>query len=114
MRHVNNNKISHKDPKVVSNIIEELEGHFGKLSVNQGRSHDYLGMTICYTEDGNVALNMTKKIKEICETFIEEIYGDVTSPATQKLYKVIQPKIFQSGDWKKRITFGDSKITIHY
>jgi hypothetical protein len=44
--HVDDLKISHVDPEVVSDIIKQLEGEFAKeapLTINRGKSHDYLG-----------------------------------------------------------------------
>ena len=61
--YVGDNKISHEDPDVVSNIIGKLEGHSGKFTVTHGKEHEYLGMKIKFIEGGKVAINMTKQIK---------------------------------------------------
>ena len=44
--YVDDNKISHEDPKVVSMIIDRLEEHFGKMTVTRGKEHVFLGMKI--------------------------------------------------------------------
>jgi hypothetical protein len=50
--HVDDIKISHEDPEVVSQMIELIEGTYGKeapLTITRGKIHEYLGMTIDYT-----------------------------------------------------------------
>ena len=57
MWHVHDCKISHKDEKVVTDILEKLEDKFGKeksIAVTQGPIHDYLGMTIDFSVKGKV------------------------------------------------------------
>jgi hypothetical protein len=44
-------KISHEDPDVVSQIIELFKGAYGKeapLTITRGKVHEYLGMTLAY------------------------------------------------------------------
>ena len=36
--YVDDNKISHKDPTVVKGIIKSIEKHFGKMSVDDGKT----------------------------------------------------------------------------
>ena len=67
--HIDDNKISHEDPNVVSEIIIQLKGHLGKFTVTRGKKHKYLGMKIRFTEDVKVVINMSKKIQKIYETF---------------------------------------------
>jgi hypothetical protein len=44
---VDNLKISHMNPKVVTDMISELESHFGKMPVTRGRDeHPYLGLVV--------------------------------------------------------------------
>ena len=47
--HVDDLKISHMDPEVVSNIISKLNERYGKeapLTETRGKIHEYLGMTL--------------------------------------------------------------------
>jgi hypothetical protein len=44
-------KISHKDTKVVSDVIEKFEEPVGKMTVTRGREHKFLGMKIRYNEN---------------------------------------------------------------
>ena len=57
--HVDDLKLSHADPKVVTAEIEWLEREFGKdspaktpLTVRRGKVHEHLGMTIDYSIPG--------------------------------------------------------------
>ena len=84
--HVDDNKISHADEKVVTKIIRELEKHFGSFAVARGNRHSYLGMNIEIRNDRKVAVGMIEEIKKIIADFSEEISGRVTSPATRDLY----------------------------
>ena len=44
--YVDDNKISHQDPNVVTNILNMIESKFGKLTITRGKEHVYLGMKI--------------------------------------------------------------------
>ena len=46
-------KILHMDEKVVTDIIQLIDGEFGKeapITVTRGKIHDYLGMTLDFTD----------------------------------------------------------------
>ena len=50
--HVDDLKISHADPNVVSDVIEQLSTEFGSiapLTVHRGQKHDYLGMELDFS-----------------------------------------------------------------
>ena len=44
--YVDDNKVSHKDPIVVNEVIELMKRHFGDLIITRGREHRFLGMNI--------------------------------------------------------------------
>jgi hypothetical protein len=57
--HVHNLKILHVNRKVVTTILNLLDGKYGQeivgdkrapLTITQGKVHDYLGMTLDYSE----------------------------------------------------------------
>jgi len=52
--YVDDNKISHKDPKVVQKVISEIEKHFGKLTVQTGSEFDFLGMDVKLRNDKKI------------------------------------------------------------
>ena len=49
--YVDDVKISHADPEVVSMIIRRLEERFDTMMVTRGREHVFLGMNIRYTDE---------------------------------------------------------------
>ena len=55
--YVDDNKISHKDPRVVDQVIDSISEHFGELTVSRGKMHDFLGMNITI-EDQLVHIEM--------------------------------------------------------
>ena len=46
--YVDNNKVSHEDPGVVSKVIQNLKDNFGDLKVVRGNKHTFLGRTLRY------------------------------------------------------------------
>ena len=44
--YVDNNKISHKDPMVVHNLVRCIETKFGTMTKTQGDEHEFLGMKL--------------------------------------------------------------------
>ena len=49
--YVNDNKISHVDDTVVTDILEKLEAKFGKMTVTRGNYHVFLGMDITFNDN---------------------------------------------------------------
>jgi hypothetical protein len=89
--HVDDLKISHVDPAVVSQIIDLLSAQFGKespLTINRGKVHEYLGMTIDYTDDGKVKITMEDYIKSILNDLPEDMNGESPTPAGTHLFEV--------------------------
>jgi hypothetical protein len=59
--HVDNLQISHIDPDVNTDIIEMIDNEFGKVApftITRGWIHDYLGMTLDFSEQGKVKIKM--------------------------------------------------------
>jgi hypothetical protein len=97
--HVDDLKISHVDAKVVTTIfLNILDAKYGQeivggkraaLTINRGRIHDYLGMTLDYSERGYVKLNMVDYVDKILEEMPKEMDGTATLPAAEYLFKII-------------------------
>ena len=88
--YVDDTKISHKDPKVVDSIIEQLEKKFGKMKVVRGLIHEFLGMDIVFKdgkESGKVSVGMKKHILNAMDMFLDDITRDASTPATPYLFK---------------------------
>ena len=54
--YVNDNKISHIDKNVVSDIIKKTEARFGKMEVTRGDAHVLLGMNIVFRGSGTFSI----------------------------------------------------------
>ena len=46
--YVESNKISHKDPKVIDEVVGKIANKFGHISKTVGDEHDFLGMHLKY------------------------------------------------------------------
>jgi hypothetical protein len=90
--HVDDLKISHIDQQVLENILDALNERFGKeqpLTVTRGKVHDYLGMTIDYSEEGKVRFSMIDFIDGV----LSEVPADMTTgvsvtPAAAHLFDI--------------------------
>ena len=56
--YVDDNKVSHVDPVVVTKIIDLMKKHFGDLTVTRGKEHRFLGMNIELTDDRKLRIEM--------------------------------------------------------
>ena len=80
--HVDDLKISHVDPRVVSEIIKALSKKYGKIQVSSGgKVHDYLGMTLDFSHQGTVQVIMTKYVKKILEYTDNKFKSCAITPA---------------------------------
>jgi len=89
--HVDDLKISHVDEKVLEDILRAINERFGKetpVSINRGRVHDYLGMTIDYSEDGKVKFKMDDFVEQLLEEGPEDMDGSAATPAANYLFQV--------------------------
>jgi len=43
---VDDNKLSHVQPEVVTKVLEVIKAHFGELEISRGDEHNLLGMNI--------------------------------------------------------------------
>ena len=48
-----------------------FEDGSGAMKVRQGKTHDYIGMTLDYSYDSEVHISMAKYIKDVWDTFQE-------------------------------------------
>jgi hypothetical protein len=85
--YVDDNKISHADPKVVDKVIKKIESKFGKMSQTRGDKHDFLGMNIHFKKN-KIKISMKKHILKAMETFDEDITRNAATPATSYLFQV--------------------------
>jgi hypothetical protein len=84
--YVDNLKISHVDPKVVTSVIKQLEAEFGKeapLTITRGKTHDYLGMTLDYSIDGKVQIKMIDYIDNMVSDLPADMDGESATPGPE-------------------------------
>jgi hypothetical protein len=89
--HVDDLKISHVDAEIVTIIIDMLEKEFGKeapLTKTRGKIHEYLGMTIDFTESRKVRFSMIDYIKNMLDALPEDMNGEAPTPAPLHLFDV--------------------------
>jgi hypothetical protein len=89
--HVDDIKISHEDPEVVSQMIELLKGAYGTeapLTITRGKIHEYLSMTIDYSTLDKVRITMLKYIRDMFEEMPEEWTGEAATPMADHLFEV--------------------------
>jgi hypothetical protein len=86
--YVDDTKISHVNSNVVTDIIDQLEQHFGKLTVTRGKEHIFLGMHIRYTEERTAEITMKDYLLEAIDECGLEITRIASTPAKRTLFKV--------------------------
>ena len=68
-----------------------LNGELGKetpLNESCGKWHDYVGMTLDYSVDGEVQIDMSEYIKMILSDVPPKMIGHATTPAASHLFQV--------------------------
>ena len=90
--HVDDLKISHVDLDVVKHIVSQLNDRYGKetpLSVTHGPVHEYLGMTIDFSNEGEVSFIMKDYTEELIKEKPSEMDSrTATTPAASHLYQI--------------------------
>ena len=89
--HVDDVKGSHMEQKVLDEIAVQLSKKYGQetpLTVHRGKVHDYLGMTIDYSEDGKVRFSMIDYIDRLLDEAPEDMAGTAVTPAANDLFTV--------------------------
>ena len=90
--YVDDNKVSHVDPSVVTEVIDLMKSHFGDLTVTRGKKHRFLGMNIEINEDKNIEIEMKDQLLEAVSMFKQadgsEVDEIVNTPARPRLRDV--------------------------
>ena len=89
--YVDDTKISHSNPDVVTKVINEMESAFGKMEVKRGKHHTFVGMDFLLTEDRKLSITMRDYVEECIEAFKEAggvLEGKANSPAKNGLFIV--------------------------
>jgi hypothetical protein len=89
--HVDDLKISHVDPDVVTDVIQRVESVFGKeapLTITRGKIHDYLGMKLDYGIPGKVKISMVDYVQNLLDEAPDDMIGESATPAANHLFEV--------------------------
>jgi len=87
--YVDDNKISHVDDTVVTDIIEKIEVKFGKMSVTRGKHYVFLGMDIAFNDDDGTVTNLMKEyLKEAIANSGMDASKVAPTPAKKDLFIV--------------------------
>ncbi len=83
---VDDTKISHEDPTVVSWAIYKLECHFGKMMITHSKRHTFVGMDIEFKQNGIVELSMDNYIDECIQIYSSQPLKKYKMPAVGTLF----------------------------
>lgn len=89
--HVDDLKISHVDPDIIEEIVKKISDKYGKedpVTVNRGKTHDYLGMTIDFSHDGKVKFTMEDYIENVLYDAPASMSGTAATPAANHLFEI--------------------------
>jgi hypothetical protein len=89
--HVDDIKISHVKQDVLESIAKKLSNCYGKVSpltVHHGTVHDYLSMTIDYSEDEKVKFIMDDYVEGMLNEAPVDMDGIAVTPAGNHLFNV--------------------------
>jgi hypothetical protein len=97
--HVDDCKLSHMSAKIVSKMVDWLKQEYesifedgsGKMKVNRGKIHTYLGMQIDYSSPGRVKISQFEYIEEVITAFNKADpggNGTKTSAAPSNLFQI--------------------------
>jgi hypothetical protein len=87
--YVDDNKISHVDDTVVTDIIEKIKAKVGKMTGTRGKHHVILGMDITFNDNhGTVTILMKEYLKEAIADSGMDASKVAPTPAKKDLFTV--------------------------
>ena len=87
--YVDDNKISHKDPSVVNDMIQCIEAKFGPMTKTHGDKHEFLGMKLRFDcQDKTVKILMQMYIDEAIHQSQLDMRHAAATPATKSLFEI--------------------------
>ena len=91
--HVDDFKVSHAEEKELDKFIEWIKENYedpdiGMVKVTRGKIHNFLGMTLDYSSDGEVKIDMVEYVKRMIECFPDQDIKTATTPAANHLFQV--------------------------
>ena len=90
-------KISHVIPKVVTRVIKWLDCKYPGVTSTRGKKHQYLGMEFDFSTKGEVNISMVPYVEQVIEDFMEPITTSSATPVTEiclKCARTVRRKFF--------------------
>ena len=108
--HVDDLMSSHVNAKVNTEFLKwcnDLYGTYGEVKATRGAKHDYLGMTIDFSQPGKVIIDMVDYITKMCDEFPMDLskVRHVPSAAPADLFSVGTGKPISHADKETFHTF---------
>jgi hypothetical protein len=95
--HVDDLKISHIKQSVIDSVLNDLNKEFGTtrkpLAATTGMIHDYLGITIDYSEMNKVKFTMYDYLEDILDEMPDDMNGTAPTPASGNMFEVDEDSI---------------------
>ena len=86
---VDDNKISHKDPEVVRDMVQHIEAKFGTMTKTEGDEHEFLGMKLQFNRhDKTVKILMQSYLDEAIQQSQLDVRRVAATPASKGLFEV--------------------------
>lgn len=89
--YVDDTKVSHKNPEVVTMILNKFEKLFHKLTIKRGKEHTFVGMDFEFKENGDLQIHMKEYLNECISAYEEidgKLVGEAKTPAKHDLFYV--------------------------
>ena len=92
---MDNNKVPHKDPRVVDKMLERMKDYFGNLAITRGKEQQFIGIYFKICEDDKVELSAKSHIQSailLIEELGEKLDDGVSTPVAWNLFDVHKSK----------------------
>ena len=91
--HVDDFKVSHAEESELDDFIQWVKDNYedpeiGMVKVTCGKVHNFLGMVLDFTSDGEVKIDMQEYVDKMIESFPYDDVKTATTPAANHLFQV--------------------------
>ena len=86
--HVDDLQVSHKGSFEATKLAINLYKIYGKITVHHSKIHDYLGITMDYSMNGQVLVSMSDYTNKVLQDFLEEIKSNSMVPVADHLFNI--------------------------
>ena len=87
IKHVDNLKISHRNPEAMTQMIKYMEASNRSLTILHRCKHDYLGMNHDFSEETKVSTSIDKYTKQVIDAFLNDTSIVAAIPVSDHLLK---------------------------